>query len=392
MSVNGHSKILSNGLVFYVDAFNNKSYIGEPTTNLNSDPFALSGNPGSVSWGGYEYTVTRTNSLPLASMADISPYWIKCTLSSASSGRVAVLGTGGLTTAVDYIVSAYVYSADSNITSIQWNSHNGTVSTDGAVVGYSSSDTGTIKRISRIFQSVAGSQLEVLQTNNAAIGSVFYITGVQTEQKSHATPVVNGTRGNTQGLVDLTRNSTVNLANSGYDSNANITFDGSSNYINVPNNSLLTPTSNMSWEFVVNPAAITIYKSIFSKNYYGNSTGFICLHTQNNSLRLEASDVASSTRQLDTNFSNILTLNTNVHCVLTYNGSVFTLYKNGVFVGTASWTYGLGSNNVADFNVGTGWPGYWNGKIHLFKIYNRVLSASEALQNYNATRKRFGLS
>jgi len=217
------------------------------------------------------------------------------------------------------------------------------------------------------------------------------LANIQVEANSNATNFVAGSRSNIQGLLDLTGTSTISLANAGFDSSSNITFNGSSNYINVANNSSLTPTSNMTWEFVVNPGAIATYKSIFSKNNYGNSTGFICLHTGSGSLRLEASDVAQSTRGLDVSFSGILTLNTNVHCALTYNGSTFTLYKNGVSVGTATWSYGLGSNNVADFNIGTGWPGYWNGKIHLFKIYSKALSASEVLKNFNSLKSRYGL-
>ena len=44
--------------------------------------------------------------------------------------------------------------------------------------------------------------------------------------------------------------------------------------------------------------------------------------------------------------------------------------------------YGDASNN----------PNYFlNGSLAQFQIYNRALSATEILQNYNATRKRFGL-
>ena len=34
---------------------------------------------------------------------------------------------------------------------------------------------------------------------------------------------------------------------------------------------------------------------------------------------------------------------------------------------------------------------YWNGKISNFKTYNRVLTAAEIQQNFNALRGRFGL-
>jgi hypothetical protein len=41
--------------------------------------------------------------------------------------------------------------------------------------------------------------------------------------------------------------------------------------------------------------------------------------------------------------------------------------------------------------TGTTYDGYFNGRIYSYKQYNRVLSAAEVLQNYNATKARFNL-
>jgi len=35
---------------------------------------------------------------------------------------------------------------------------------------------------------------------------------------------------------------------------------------------------------------------------------------------------------------------------------------------------------------------YFNGKISNIQVYNRALSAAEVLQNYNASKSRFGLT
>jgi len=214
--------------------------------------------------------------------------------------------------------------------------------------------------------------------------------GIQLEQKSRMSAFTTTSRSNTQGLLDLTGGSTISLANAGFDASSLIDFNGSSNYINVPHNSTIALSNAMSWEFILYPTEISYYKSVFSKSNYGNSTGYICLHTNGSSLRLETSDVASSTRYLDTSFSSVLTLNTYVFCTLTYDGSNFRLYKNGILNGTVAWTYGIGSN-TADFQIGIGWPGYWKGKIQSFKIYNRTLSASEILKNFNSQRSRYSV-
>jgi len=69
-----------------------------------------------------------------------------------------------------------------------------------------------------------------------------------------------------------------------------------------------------------------------------------------------------------------------------------TFYNNGVSVGTFTNTTEFvsgriidigGSSFVADRSI--------NGRISQVQIYNRALTAAEILQNYNATKTRFGL-
>jgi hypothetical protein len=56
--------------------------------------------------------------------------------------------------------------------------------------------------------------------------------------------------------------------------------------------------------------------------------------------------------------------------------------------GTHTW-----DNNLS-FTIGSVTGGYYvpsNTKIAAVHVYNRALSATEVLQNYNATKTRFGL-
>ncbi len=91
------------------------------------------------------------------------------------------------------------------------------------------------------------------------------------------------------------------------------------------------------------------------------------------------------------------------HLVHTYNGTTQYLYINGVltttFNSSASGNISYDTNNTllaigADFN-GSGYnvgpTGYVNGKMPVARIYNIALSAAQVLQNYNATKGRFGL-
>ena len=67
-----------------------------------------------------------------------------------------------------------------------------------------------------------------------------------------------------------------------------------------------------------------------------------------------------------------------------YNGALLALNVSGASNTSASF-FMIGAFN----NVGT--PLYhFNGRIAFVKIYNRALSAAEVLQNYHATKKRYG--
>jgi hypothetical protein len=73
----------------------------------------------------------------------------------------------------------------------------------------------------------------------------------------------------------------------------------------------------------------------------------------------------------------------------TIAGTLLTFYVNGIADGTAtvsafspSSTTRLGFSNAGEYCTGT---------VGCTKIYNRAISASEVLQNYNATKKRFAL-
>ena len=89
--------------------------------------------------------------------------------------------------------------------------------------------------------------------------------------------------------------------------------------------------------------------------------------------------------------------------VATYNGSGlshsnFGLYINGVAAAVTDPTFGSPSTipQTQDFGIG-GLPDesagsyYWAGKIAIVRVYSKLLSATEVLQNYNANKGRFGL-
>jgi hypothetical protein len=79
------------------------------------------------------------------------------------------------------------------------------------------------------------------------------------------------------------------------------------------------------------------------------------------------------------------------HFIATMNSNTLTLYINGTSVGDV--TVDNKWDITMDAKIGVdGYSSYMKGKIPIVRLYkNKSLSADEVLQNYNATKGRFGL-
>lgn len=174
-----------------------------------------------------------------------------------------------------------------------------------------------------------------------------------------------------------------------------LTFDGvsSSGQINnPPNNALDLGTSDFSLRVVLKAnSSATGWRFIFQKGTSGApGYGF---HTFNNIL--VASIQATGGTNQHSNF-NTLTVGQWYDCTFVFkrNESIFG-YCNGASTGTASYQAGnTGSiNTTHNLNIGSwiGTSNFFHGQIAIVQIYNRALSQSEVLQNFNATRDRYGL-
>jgi len=101
--------------------------------------------------------------------------------------------------------------------------------------------------------------------------------------------------------------------------------------------------------------------------------------------RSDNSTVATS---VDTNNA---TLNQWSYVTTSYDSTSLKLYVDGSLVetvstGLAPLSATVGSGIGAEDSAG---GRYFNGNIAACEVYNRVLSASEILQNYNALKNRF---
>ena len=182
----------------------------------------------------------------------------------------------------------------------------------------------------------------------------------------------------------------------GYNSgnSGSLTFDGSNDYVGVGdigidfggidvwvylNNTITSSTSHMS---LLGYGDYTQSQISFgaASGYATDETMTILQGTSGNYGRTYIKDTINS------GWNNI---------VIQWNGSNFDFYINGASKTTYNGTQGQAiQETMNDFRLGdtSGAGGTtFNGKISITKIYNRALTDSEVLQNFNATRGRFGI-
>jgi len=79
---------------------------------------------------------------------------------------------------------------------------------------------------------------------------------------------------------------------------------------------------------------------------------------------------------------------------IAYDGNLtLRIYELGTLVATKTFSAQLNTVLSTDVQIGaiTYVPGYFDSNISQVSMYNRALSATEILQNYNATKRRYGL-
>jgi len=78
---------------------------------------------------------------------------------------------------------------------------------------------------------------------------------------------------------------------------------------------------------------------------------------------------------------------------MTFGNNVLTLYINGIAMPTTVTGGSDPISSTLEVSVGRVYDSgrYFGGNINTVRAYNRVLTASEVLTNYNALKTRFGI-
>jgi hypothetical protein len=186
-----------------------------------------------------------------------------------------------------------------------------------------------------------------------------------------------------------------NILNSAalYNSAGYMTFDGVDDSVDITNSYQLGSTS-FTLDFWLQILSSTDARGIFSWNADGFNTsakGLSIRFRNAGSIEYALNDgVGTATRLTHSGIS----LNTwyNITYTHNYNG-IITTYRNGVPITSVDYST-EGNSSFADtypFRLGYCTNGFGNIRLANFKFYNRVLSAAEVLQNFNATKGRFGI-
>ena len=177
-------------------------------------------------------------------------------------------------------------------------------------------------------------------------------------------------------------------------------FDGTNDYIEVSDSNLLAfgtnPFSIDIWLYstYVFPGSGYNYGTILTTytNYNSDFGSYFYLALFNNTAGLNnIVSFLDSTGNFMGSFGAIINVDEWTNVTFTRTGNNMVCYKNGISVSIQS--YANNFSGVRNTRIGGGVISIntFKGFLPSFKIYNRALTAQEILQNYNATKKRYGL-
>jgi len=225
------------------------------------------------------------------------------------------------------------------------------------------------------------------------------VWGAQFEQKAYAsTYLANSSassisRTNTiaggGGLLDISGNNVnVDLSLSSFDSTGYI-FNGSSNYIPVTKTLYVPMTISGYAKYTDQAKSFNSFingqpHNTIAISLNRDGAGNLVVYLGNGSAWIGTPSITSSST---------ITVNVWYNITFTCDGTISTLYLNGVVVGTSSHIpSGFGSSFfIGHLTDGVSSSEYFKGSISSFQVYGRSLTAVEVLQNFNATRTTYGI-
>jgi hypothetical protein len=182
---------------------------------------------------------------------------------------------------------------------------------------------------------------------------------------------------------------TFNSANSG-----SIVFDGTNDYCQLSQNIFNTSYPGVTfgaWVYLNGNIGGALIAGVWNQSANGDQAALFIF---SNGPFIAVSD--GVTGEGGTGASNTLNVSQWYYIAASWNSNrTYKYYQNGSLLGTGTQGgNGWNSSSTANFEIGAENQAnirYFNGRIACSQVYNRTLSDSEVLQNYNAQKSRFGL-
>lgn len=171
---------------------------------------------------------------------------------------------------------------------------------------------------------------------------------------------------------------TFNSSNGG-----SIVFDGTDDYVSASNSMFVHRTSNWTYSFWLKFSGTPSLGTIFEN---GSWTSCLLMRFQTDGISIY------SMGSLWGKFTLSPTLGLWYKLDFIRNGSSLDFYLNSIYSQTMSFTADIQpSSNIFIGSSQHTTGQYFYGNISQVSIYNKSLSATEILQNFNVTRTRFGV-
>jgi len=384
MATSYSPKIITDGLVLCLDAADKKSLLAPPTTNLANN------SNGTINWTTNSLVGTRTQST-----VNADDYHYRFVLDKGSNSYIFfrfAFDHTNLTNGETYIMS-YKYKVTSGSGTFQV--------TDFCDVGVTrvTKDIGDgwyyeTAYASRSSYDETYDFFDVQASDNMTVD----IKEIQVEHTSASSPLATPFVSYRRQWKDRTGSNNGNFVNMNDQSNFSsdgggcLSFDGVNDHVSIPNSSSLQLSSNQSFtiSYFVNLNRIDgSFMAPVMKNWFGTSYGHL-MGTDNEYL-LIYTDGDNSVEHYSYGILDGY-VNKWLQITQTYDGDRIYVYQNGELYSQSGTGISL-TTNTANLYLGTsgGTTYFLDGKMSNVYLYNKALTASEVLQNYNATKGRFGL-
>lgn len=394
---------VTNGLVYLIDYNNQRSYTGPAIQNVAN---AIVANP--VSGPSIEYTV-GSQYVNIPNLGPMTVPFVNgynsnptnyCCISSYSyfpGTRVAVTGSTLYTYAIVY-KNTSGYTDANFMYRYEYNSA-------GAYVG----EAGIFNTANRIELGDGWYWAWGTFTTNAAtttlalygfqynynVSDIWYTAKVMVAPGTYTAlnpvywPDLGTTKSSTQVFRDPLGTNTFTASNLTYASDGLFGFNGSNSIITSPNNTALD-TQTPTVEVWIKTNSLNQNGFFFEKGSV-NSQYALFQEGTNIQWRMNIGGITNLTTS-----SSVLSTSSWCQVVGTYISGTRRLYVNGVQVNADTQT-GTIATNSSGMSVGAygGTSGsnayFYNGNIGIVRVYSNPLTAAQVMQNFNATRGRYGI-